>query len=142
MTGAKKNPAPAATGCEAQDKSFNDHSSRTPLFPANGNYANHCRAVLGCLLTGRKVDQFSYHSETGLPLVDYRTRISNLRLECYWPIDDEFHDTFDFNGEPRRVKRYWLNQDAMSLLFKLYPGFKDRCTMFTEQDKQGGRKNG
>lgn len=139
MTIQKKNLAPVAAGSEVQGIYSETHHSRCPQFPANENYANHCRAVLGCLLSGEKVDQFTYHTKTGLPLVDYRTRISNLRLKYHWPIEDDFHDTFDFNGEPRRVKHYWLNQKAMGLLFEHYPGFKDRCTLLAEEGNQGGR---
>lgn len=139
MTIQKKNLAPVAAGSEVQGMYSETHHSRCPGFPANENYANHCRAVLGCLLTGEKVDQFIYHAKTGLPLVDYRTRISNLRLKYHWPIEDDFHDTFDFNGEPRHVKHYWLNQKAMGLLFERYPGFKDRCTLLAEEGYQGGR---
>lgn len=143
MTGQKKTPAPMAVGGEGSEKTFsNAHSSRCPTFPPDENHGTHCRAVLGCLLTGGKVDQFSYHQTTGYPLVDFRTRISNLRLAHHWPIEDEFHETRDFNGEPRRVKRYWLDRDAMQALFKRQPEFKHRCMLFSESFKQGGRDNG
>lgn len=106
---------------------------KTPTFPRNETHATHCRAVLQCLLSGEKIDQFLYHARTGLPLVDYRTRISNLYLAHGWPIEREFHVTRDFNGEPRRVKRYWLNQSAMQGYYRRVPAFEARCALFVTE---------
>lgn len=132
MMSERKSPAPAATGCEASNEPLlNSHCIRCPTLPTNGEHATHCRAVLQCLLSGEKIDQFLYHARTGLPLVDYRTRVSNLRLNNHWPICDEFHLTRDFNGEVRRVKWYWLDSDKMELLFHEYPGFQQRCAALT-----------
>lgn len=140
MSDQKKTLALGATSGEGSDKTFSSvHSSRYPSFPPDKNHGTHCRAALGCLLTDEKVDQFSYHQTTGYPLVDFRTRISNLRLTYDWPIEDEFHQTRDFNGEPRRVKRYWLDREAMQALFERQPEFKQRCLLFSESFKQGGR---
>ena len=141
MTYQRKAPA-VGDGKGHNQNTHTHHDSRCPTFPANERYSTHCRAVLGCLLTGGKVDQFTYHTATGLPLVDFRTRISNLRLEHNWPIEDEFHDTQDFNGEPRRVKRYWLDRAELLALFERCPNLKHRCEMFSESFKQGGRGDG
>lgn len=139
MDGQRKSPRRGDEGLQKNNQDSSNYS-RIPTFPANERYSTHCRAVLACLLTGAKVDQFTYHTATGLPLVDYRTRISNLRLDHYWPIDDEFHDTYDTgNGEPRRVKRYWLNRAVMQSLFKQDPIFKRRCELLRESFEQGGR---
>lgn len=131
----EKSPALAGTGDEAQDKaSITHHSSRCPTFPTSANG----RAVLGCLLTGSKVDQFSYYQTTGGPLVDFRTRVSELSREHYWPLADEFHNTRDFNGEPRCVKRYWLDRVELLALFDGFPDFKHRCELFSDKFRQEG----
>lgn len=104
-----------------------------PTIPASGKHASHCRAALACLLRGGKVDQFNYHNATGNPLVDYRTRISNLRLTYEWPIASEFHYTNDFNGEPRRVKQYWLDRKALADLFRENPEFDQRCALLVAE---------
>src|SRR5690554_4292276 len=115
MTHEKKSPRRGGEGSQQNNQDGLNYS-RCPTFPANENHATHCRAVLAYLLTGAKVDQFTYHLRTGYPLVDFRTRISELHLNHKWPIERKFHDTFDFNGEPRRVKRYWLDRMAMRAL--------------------------
>lgn len=140
MKHAKQSPELAGTGFEAQGITTDaHHSSRCPTFPANEYHATHRRAVLGCLLTGGKVDQFTYHSMTGCPLVDFRTRVSNLRLEHHWPIADEFHQTTDYNGEPRRVKRYWLDHAELLALFERCPDLKRRCELFSDKFRQEGK---
>lgn len=110
---------------------------KTPTFP-HSQHATHCHDVLGLMLSGVMADQFIYHTETSNPLVDFRTRVSNLRLNNGWPILDEFHTTHDFNGEPRRVKRYWLDASAMEAHFKRDPDFKQRCMLFVDAFKAGG----
>lgn len=136
MDNQKKSPALAGTGGEAQGKASNTHhSSRCPTFPTS----EHGRAVLGCLLTGDKVDQFSYYQTTSHPLVDFRTRVSNLRLDHHWPIDREFHQTHGLNGEPRRVKRYWLDRAELLALFERCPNLKHRCEVFSEKFRQEGK---
>lgn len=130
----KKSPVPAATGSEAKGSASSEYySSRCPSFPASA----HCRAALGCLLAGGKVDQFTYHTATGCPLVDFRTRVSELSRDYHWPIADEFHDTRDFNGEPRRVKRYWLDHAEMLALFDRCPSLKRRCELFLAHFERG-----
>lgn len=106
---------------------------KMPTFPHEGNHASHCRAALLMLLNDERCDQFTYHLETGFPLVDFRTRISNLYLNHGWPVEREFHETHDFNGEPRRVKYYWLNQSTMEDYFRCDPDFKQRCEMFVQE---------
>ncbi|WNK19359.1 hypothetical protein P1P91_10895 [Halomonas piscis] len=132
----EKSPALAATSGEAQgNASDTHHSSRCPTFPTS----EHGRAVLGCLLTGGKVDQYSYYQTTGHPLVDFRTRVSELSRDHYWPIDGEFHETQDFNGEPRRVKRYWLDRAELLALFERCPSLKHRCEVFSDKFRQEGK---
>lgn len=139
MDGKKKSPRRGDEGLQKNNQDSTNYS-RIPTFPANERYSTHCRAVLACLLTGAKVNQFIYHQTTGLPLVDFRTRISNLRLDYYWPIEDEFHNTRDFNGEPRRVKQYWLDRERLQSLYKRSPEFKHRCQLFRENffKQEGG----
>lgn len=112
---------------------------KMPTFPTNENHASHCQGVLVMLLNGEPCDQFAYHLQTSYPLVDFRTRVSNLYLNHGWPIEREFHETFDFNGEMRRVKHYWLNQSAMQEYFRCDPGFKQRCMLFVSKSGMEGR---
>lgn len=107
--------------------------NQLPTFPTSGNHVTHCRATLALLLGGGRIDQFVYHQRTGLPLVDFRTRISNLSLKNGWPIEREFHLTRDFNGEPRRVMSYWLDLELMKACFAADPAFKARCEKFRQQ---------
>ncbi|WP_431023793.1 hypothetical protein [Halomonas sp. H5] len=101
-----------------------------PSFPTQGHHITHCRAALALLLSGERVDQFVYHQRTGLPLVDFRTRISNLTIINRWPIEREFHLTYDFNDEPRRVMEYWLDRARLAALYRANPDFKARCEAF------------
>ncbi|EWH00457.1 hypothetical protein [Halomonas sp. BC04] len=109
--------------------------SRLPRFPTQEHFITHTRAVLAMLLRGDGCDQYSYHRLTGLPLSDFRTRVSEL-YRAGWPIDREFHQTLDTNGEPRRCKHYWLNAEEMAGYFAAAPVFRVRCKAFEE--KHGG----
>ncbi|UYG01761.1 hypothetical protein OCT51_11105 [Halomonas sp. LR3S48] len=109
--------------------------SRLPLFPIDEHFITHTRAVLAMLLRGEHCDQFSYHQHTGLPIADFRTRVSELYRNG-WPIERAFHHTHDANGEPRRCKYYWLDRDLLKAYFRQEPAFKTRCEAFGK--KYGG----
>ena len=136
MTHEKKSPRRGDEGLKQNNRDKSNYS-RCPTFPANGSHVTHCRAVLAYLLTGAKVDQFTYYERTGYPLVDFRTRISDLYQIHNWPIEREFHHTLDFNGEPRRVMWYWLNQKAMKVLYERNPKFKQRCLLLRDTFERG-----
>lgn len=103
--------------------------NRLPAFPTNEAFITHTRAVLAMLLRGELCDQFAYHRSTGLPIADFRTRVSELYRNG-WPVEREFHLTRDINDEPRRCKHYWLNREQMAAYFASEPSFKTRCEAF------------
>ncbi|MGQ4879808.1 hypothetical protein ACOJCM_14680 [Billgrantia sp. LNSP4103-1] len=106
--------------------------SKLPSFPTREHFLSHTRAVLAMLLRGEGCDQFSYHRLTGLPIADFRTRVSEL-YRAGWPIDREFHLARDTNGEPRRCKHYWLSRKLMAAFFAADPTFKTRCEAFAQK---------
>lgn len=100
---------------------------KTPPFPDGP----HGRAALRMLLKGEPCDQIQYHLNTGYPIADFRTRVSEL-TQGGWPILRAFHWTRDVNGHPYKCKTYWLDFQTLEAMFTADSVFRQRCQMLRE----------